>query len=115
MNVLERDGVTITDTYSTLDNHGLIRGAGVAVVGGAGKETVFNYGHIIGDVVLADGTDTFVFSKGGSLVGDLYLGGGDDLVRYEKGAGIEHVADFAAGATGGDVIDVLGFFRTSMT
>jgi hypothetical protein len=55
LNVLERDGVTIADTSSTLANHGLIRGAGVAVLGGAGQETVINFGHIVGDVVLGDG------------------------------------------------------------
>ena len=110
LNVVERDGVTIADMSSTLDNDGLIKGAAVAVLGGAGQETVINHGHIIGDVVLGEGADTFVFGKGGSLAGDLYLGAGNDLVRFEKGAGIEHIADFAAGTAGGDVINVSAFF-----
>ena len=95
---------------SQLENFGLIRGAGTAVLGGAGQETVINYGRIVGDVVLGDGADTFVFGKGGTLAGDLFLGGGDDLVVIENGSGRTDIADFAAGASGGDVIDVSAFF-----
>ena len=59
----------------------------VAVLGGAGEETVVNHGRIVGDVVLGDGDDTFVFGNGGTARGDLLLGGGDDLVVIENGSG----------------------------
>jgi hypothetical protein len=112
LNLLERDGVTLADTSSTLDNHGLIKGAGAAVLGGAGQETVINHGRIVGDVMLGDGADSFVFGKGGTVAGDVFLGGGSDLVRIENGSGTSHIADFAAGAAGGDVIDVSAFFSS---
>jgi hypothetical protein len=44
--------------------------------------------------------------------GNVFLGGGDDLARIENGSGISHIADFAAGAASGDVIDVSAFFST---
>src|SRR5262249_39766315 len=91
---------------------GLIRGAAVAVLGGAGQETVINHGRIVGDVDLGAGADTFVFGKGGTLAGDLFLGDGDDFVRIENGSGTTHIADFAAGAASGDVIDVSAFFSS---
>ena len=65
LNVLERAGLPAADMSSTLENFGLIEGAAVAVLGGAGQETVINHGRIVGDVVLGDGADTFVFGKGG--------------------------------------------------
>jgi hypothetical protein len=52
LNVLERDGFPTADLSSSLENFGLIKGAGVAVLGGAGEETVVNHGHIVGDVDL---------------------------------------------------------------
>ena len=57
-------------------------------------------------------SDMFVFGKGGWFSGELFLGGGDDFVRIEKGAGPAHIADFAAGATSGDVIDVSAYFSS---
>ena len=65
-----------------------------------------NHGRIVGDVVLGDGDDTFVFGSGGTVAGDVFLGGGDDLVVIEDGSGTSRIADFAAGAAGGDLIDV---------
>jgi len=103
LNIVERDGFPAAEMSSRLDNFGLIKGAGVAVLGGAGEETMINHGRIVGDVVLGDGADTFVFGKGGNLAGDVFLGGGDDLVRIENGSGTSHIADFAAGAGSGDV------------
>jgi hypothetical protein len=58
------------------------------------------------------GADTFVFGKGGTLAGDLFLGAGDDLVVIENGSGTSHIADFAAGASGGDLVDVSAFFSS---
>jgi len=110
LNVIARDGVDNAQLSSAVENWGLIKGVDVAISGGDGHETVINHGRVVGDVFLADGSDTFVFGKGGSLSGDLFLGLGDDFVRLEKGAGTAHIADFAAGATGGDVIDVSAFF-----
>jgi hypothetical protein len=112
LNVVERDGLPASGMSSRLENSGLIKGAGPAVLGGAGHETVINHGHIVGDVMLGDGADTFVFGKGGSVAGDVFLGGGNDLVRIENGSGSSHIADFAAGAASGDVIDVSAFFSS---
>ena len=110
LNVLQRAGVTDAATSSLLWNDGLIKGASVAVLGGAGQETIVNHGDIVGDVVLGDGNDTFVFGKHGSVLGNLFLGGGDDLVYIEKNSGSMSIADFAAGSGGGDVIDISAFY-----
>ena len=112
LNVLERDSLPAADMSSQLENFGLIDGKAVAVLGGAGDETVINHGRIVGDVILDDGSDTFVFGRGGSLSGDLFLGDGDDLVVVENGSGRSRIADFAAGAAGGDVVDVSDFFAS---
>ena len=112
LNVVERDGLPVADMSSRLDNFGLIKGAGVAILGGAGEEAVINHGRIMGDVVLSDGADTFVFGKGGTVAGDIFLGGGDDLARIENGSGTSHIADFAAGAASGDAIDLSAFFSS---
>lgn len=110
LNVIEQDGLPTGDMAVRLENRGLIKGADIAVLSGAGEETVVNHGRIVGDVVLDDGDDTYVGGKGGSLSGDLILGGGDDLVIVADGAGTLRIVDFAAGAGGGDVIDVSAFF-----
>jgi hypothetical protein len=106
LNIIERDGLTVADTATRLENSGLIKGVAIAIGGGEGQETVINHGQIIGDVVLGDGADTFVFGKGGSLTGNLYLGGGHNLVEVENGSGISHLADFQTG----DLVDVSVFF-----
>jgi hypothetical protein len=110
LNAIEQPGHPAAGLSSQLENFGLIQGAGVAIEGGAGQETVINHGQIVGDVVLGDGNDTFVAGKGGSLAGELFLGGGDDLVRIEKGTGSMRIADFAAGPASGDVIDISAFY-----
>jgi hypothetical protein len=110
LNIIERDGLSNADTSCRLENYGLIKGAGLAVLGGAGDETVVNHGRIIGDVQLGDGADTFVSGKGGSVAGSIFLGGGDDIVFIEDGSGTTRIADFAAGSGAGDFIDVSSFF-----
>ena len=110
LNVIEQDGAVTGDMSARLENRGLIKGADIAVLGGDGEETVINHGRIVGDVVLGDGDDTFAGGKGGSLTGELFLGGGDDLVLVVDGAGTLRIADFEAGAGGGDIIDVSAFF-----
>jgi hypothetical protein len=100
------------ETSARLENSGLIAAPDIAVLGGTGRETVVNHGRIVGDVVLGDGDDTFVFGRGGSVAGDVSLGGGADLVDIENGAGTASVADFAAGALGNDIIDVSAFFSS---
>jgi hypothetical protein len=112
LNVIERSGHPAAELSSRLDNSGLIQGVSVAIQGGAGQETVVNHGKIVGDVMLGDGNDTFVFGKGGTLTGNLFLGGGNDLVRIEDGSGTSHIADFAASGPSSDVIDVSAFFST---
>jgi hypothetical protein len=112
MNVVERDGVVVAETSSRLENLGLIRGAAVAVLGGAGEETVVNRGRIVGDVVLGAGDDSFVFARHGQVVGDVFLGAGNDHVRVDNGAGRAAIADFTAGASSGDVVDVSAFFSS---
>jgi hypothetical protein len=110
LNVQEFAGLPAADLAARLENSGLIRGAGIAVLGGDGEETVINHGRIIGDVVLGDGDDRYACGKGGSLAGDLVLGGGEDLVIVANGFGTLRIADFEAGAAGGDVLDVSDFF-----
>ncbi len=110
LNIIERDGLSNADTSCRLENSGLIKGAGVAILCGAGEETVVNHGRIVGDVVLGDGNDTFVSGKGGLIASDLVLGGGDDIVFIENGSGTTRIADFGAGAASGDVVDVSAFF-----
>jgi hypothetical protein len=110
LNVIARDGVDNAQLSSLVENWGLINGVNAAISGGDGHESIINHGRIVGDVVLGDGSDMFVFGEGGNLSGDLFLGAGDDLVRIEKGSGTAHIADFGAGATGGDVIDLSAYF-----
>jgi hypothetical protein len=110
LNVEELAGAPAAGLSARLENAGLIRGAGFAVLGGDGEETVINHGRIAGDVDLGDGADTFVFGKGGNVQGDVFLGEGDDLIVIENGAGSAEIADFTAGNAGGDVIDVSAFF-----
>jgi hypothetical protein len=112
MNIIERDDLVIADTATRLENFGKIKGADLAILGGAGDETVINRGRIVGDVDLGEGDDTFVFGKGGTVASTVFLGGGDDLVRVKNGAGEAEVADFAAGNSGGDVADVSAFFAS---
>jgi len=112
LNVEEMAGAPAAGLSARLENDGLIRGAGIAVLGGDGEETVINHGRIAGDVDLGDGADTFVFGNGGRVQGEVFLGGGDDLVVIESGAGSAEIADFAAGDTGGDVLDVSAFFTS---
>jgi hypothetical protein len=112
LNVLKRSGLANEGTSSLVENSGLIEGAKVAILGGDGQETVVNHGHIVGDVILGQGADTFIFGSGGSLDGNLFLGGGKDLVVIENGAGTAKIADFAAGASNKDVIDVSAFFSS---
>lgn len=107
LNVQEFSGAPLADLAARLENFGLIRGAGIAVLGGAGEETVVNHGRIVGDVDLGDGDDTYSGGKGSSLAGDLILGGGDDLVIVADGLGTLRIADFVAG---GDILDVSAFF-----
>jgi len=84
----------------------------VAISGGDGHETVISHGRIMGNVQLGGGADTFVFGKGGTLAGKLILDGGDDLVRIEHGSGTSRIADFGAGPSSGDTIDVSQFFSS---
>jgi hypothetical protein len=111
LNVVERDGLPAADTASQLENFGLISAPAVAVLGGAGQESVTNHGRIVGDVSLGDGDDTFVFGSGGRVNGEVGLGGGNDLVRVEQGSGVSRIADFTAGGAD-DSIDVSGHFSS---
>lgn len=112
LNVLERDGLPAANNSSLLENFGLIQGADLAVLGGAGQEHVINFGHIDGDVDLGAGNDEFVAGNGGVLNGDLSIGDGDDLVLIENGSGATRIADFVAGDSSGDVVDVSAFFSS---
>jgi hypothetical protein len=69
LNVLVRADLSNATTSSTLENFGLIEGAGIAVLGGDGQETLINHGSIVGDVNLGSGDDKFVFATGGSVAG----------------------------------------------
>ena len=50
LNVVEQEGVPAAGLSSQLTNSGLISAPDVAVLGGAGQETVVNRGRIVGDV-----------------------------------------------------------------
>jgi hypothetical protein len=110
LNVLERAGLPAAYMSSLLENSGWIKGAGLAILGGAGQETIVNHGLIVGDIDLGGGADMFTFAAGGVLIGELALGGGDDLVVIANGVGQVRVADFAAGISSGDAIDLSAFF-----
>ena len=62
LNVVEQEGVPAAGLSSQLTNSGLISAPDVAVLGGAGQETVVNRGRIVGDVSLGEGNDTFTFA-----------------------------------------------------
>lgn len=106
MNVIERDGFPTAEMSSRLENSGIVKGASVAIQGGAGQERVVNHGQIVGNVMLGGGDDTFVFGKGGHVVGDVKLGAGDDHVVVENGSGVSHITDLSTG----DTVDVSAFF-----
>jgi hypothetical protein len=110
LNVQEFAGLPAADLTARLENAGLIRGAGIAVLGGAGEETIINHGRIVGDVDLGDGNDLYAGGNGCSVAGDLVVFGGDDRVVVAKSLGTLRIADFEAGAAGGDVVDVSDFF-----
>ncbi len=59
------------------------RASGVAILGGDGRDTVFNSGRIRGDVLLGDGDDVFRFFEGSSIEGALDGGAGVD--NYQLG------------------------------
>ena len=106
---VEDSGAPAAGLSARLENAGLIRGAGIAVLGGDGEETVINHGCIVGDVDLGDGADTFVFGNGGRVQGDVFLGGGDDLVVIENGPGRPRSRTLRP-AIPGRCIDVSAFF-----
>jgi hypothetical protein len=45
LNVVERDGVPAAGLSAQLENFGLISAPDIAVLGGAGQESVINHGH----------------------------------------------------------------------
>jgi hypothetical protein len=110
LDALKQSGLNNAKTSATLENHGLVEGASVAILGGDGAETVINYGQITGDVILGGGADTFVFGSGGRLTGMLFLGGGNDQVTIQKDSGSMTIADFAAGPAAKDIIDISAFY-----
>jgi hypothetical protein len=109
LNIVEREGLPAIETSSQLENSGHITAPDVAVLGGAGQETVINRGTIIGDVSLGDGSDAYTFGRCGVVRGDVALGSGDDLVRVENDSGRSQVADFTVGD---DVADVSAFYSS---
>jgi hypothetical protein len=110
LDALKQNGLNNAKTSATLENHGLVEGASVAILGGDGAETLINYGQITGDVILGGGTDRFVFGSGGRLTGMLFLGGGNDQVTIQKDSGSMTIADFAAGPAPKDIIDISAFY-----
>lgn len=112
MNVVVEEGLSAEFFTASLVNAGLISAPDVAIRGGAGMDDVTNTGQIIGDVDLGEGDDVFEFGAGGTLLGELFLGAGDDFVFVNDGAGAVRIADFEAGATGGDQLDLTAFFAT---
>jgi len=93
-------------THTSLENDGLIHGDGLAILGGAASEAVFNFGRIEGDVNLGGGADRFEAESGGVLAGTLTLGGGADTLALHHNFGALTVADFTPGGAAHDVLDV---------
>lgn len=93
---------------SFLDNTGVIRAPGVAILGNEAEQTVRNAGRIIGAVDLGAGEDVFVAAAGGRLDGVLTLGDGDDLLVVGRSGQRLDVADFLAGDSE-DRIDLSAF------
>ena len=95
-----------------LENAGLIGGSLTAILGGSGQQTVVNHGHIVGNVDLGSGDDTFVLGSGGSVLGKIVLGDGHDRAIIENGSGISRIADFVPGHTSPDFADVSVFYSS---
>ncbi|MCH8617480.1 hypothetical protein LZ016_15385 [Sphingomonas sp. SM33] len=89
-------------------NYGKVEGAARSVSGVDSDDHVVNRGALVGDVSLGAGSDSFVAGKNSSLDGILRMGDGDDLIVFEKGGGKLTIADFTAGASTDDVIDLSG-------
>lgn len=77
--IAEGDAFVATDPAGRiiLDNAGVIRSGGTAVIAGDSFDQVVNRGLIVGDIHLGDGMDEFV-SRRGQVRGDVHGGSGDD-------------------------------------
>ena len=84
-----------------LINTGLIQGASVAVNGaGSGSSSILNSGHMIGDVLLGLGNDTFD-ARGGRIDG--LWSGADGADRYD-GRGASLISGTISGGFGNDTL-----------
>lgn len=83
---IDRSGTTSVFATATIENRagGTIEGAGAAILGGIGRESVTNDGRIIGTVDLGAGADSILST--GRIEGDLRLGDGDDLFIVDVAA-----------------------------
>ena len=100
---------SIAGQESEVFNYGIIGGGGGtvntggAITGGAGIETVFNYGTLAGGINLGDGADLYDGSGGGRVLGgSIGLGAGND-----EGIGSDQRDVFVDGL-GNDVVDANG-------
>jgi Ca2+-binding RTX toxin-like protein len=89
----------LAENASHLVNSGKISGPTYSVQATEVAANIRNKGTLNGDVVLADGEDTFN-NRGGRLNGDLFMGGGNDIVKAAGGTlkGVIH------GGAGDDVV-----------
>ncbi|UVC07856.1 calcium-binding protein [Rhizobium sp. TH2] len=93
VNVYNRSGGTITafenavelrtgkDERSRFENSGSVTAGEFAFLGGAGRDSCFNFGTMTGDVMLGSGNDVFSVWSGRSLEGTVYGGSGNDTLR----------------------------------
>jgi Ca2+-binding RTX toxin-like protein len=70
--------VRLAGGQNAVTNAGLIQGAETSIIGGEGRDTIFNQGRIIGAVAMAGGDDVFD-GRGGVVSGTIMGGAGDDL------------------------------------
>jgi len=100
-------GVSISSTAgstSTIINSGLINSASIAVLAGAGDDTVINSGTIRVGIRMGNGEDRFI-DKGGRVTGAVEGGAGDDLfviksndydLRESNNQGIDTVKSYVS-------------------
>ena len=133
--IADRGASTSSLDVLSIENEGLIDGM---LMLGNGRDLVFNSGTVNGNVSLGDGNDVYADEGGGQTFGtidggagdDILIGGegvnlliggagfdvltggeGDDIFRFDSDGGDDTIVDFAAGDSGGDIVDLSEFGR----
>lgn len=75
--------VTTGSGSGTIENHGLVRGAGTAIADTDGSVDILNTGRIVGDILMGEGHDTIDTAKG-VVKGEIRGGDGNDTYIVGK-------------------------------